>query len=426
VMSTSSPNSRGQGPIIHPSQHVCSERLNRRLQVMAQYGANEKGGVNRQALSAEDLQAQLQMVRWAADMGLQPSSDPAGNLFLRFEGTNPSLAPVLTGSHLDSQPTGGRFDGVYGVLAALEAVEAIRDAGLRPRRAIEIVSWMNEEGSRFAPGMMGSRAYADPASLSDILSVTDACGVSVATALEAIHSGLGEIPHRSLGGCPHAYIEVHIEQGPELERQNKTIGVVTGIQGKRTFRVALLGEAAHAGTSRRAERKDALMAAVRVICALGQQFDDPDDVVKFTVGRLTVEPNAPSVVPSGVTFSIDLRHPDSKELTLLGDLIAPICEAYRGPCSVNVQELSNAMSLEFAPELRNCIRSAAAHLKIAQLDILSAAGHDARYLHQVCASAMIFVPSHQGITHNEAEFTSLKDLVDGTRVLADVICDLAS
>lgn len=424
-MNTSPPNSSGRGPII-PSQHVRSERLNRRLEVMAQYGANEKGGVNRQALSPEDLQAQLQMVRWAADLGLQPSIDPVGNLFLRFEGTDPWLAPVLTGSHLDSQPTGGRFDGVYGVLAALEAVEAIRNAGLRPRRAIEIVSWMNEEGSRFAPGMMGSRAYADPGSLSDILSVTDAGGVSVATALEAIHNGLREIPHRSLGGCPHAYIEAHIEQGPELERQNKTIGVVTGIQGKRTFRVALVGEAAHAGTSHRSERKDALMAAVRVIGALSQQFDDPDDVVKFTVGRLTVEPNAPSVVPNGVTFSIDLRHPDSKELTILGNLIAPVCEAHRGPCSVSVQELSNAMSLEFASELRNCIRSAAAQLEIAHLDILSAAGHDARYMNQVCASAMIFVPSHEGITHNEAEFTSLKDLVDGARVLADVLCDLAS
>jgi N-carbamoyl-L-amino-acid hydrolase len=425
-MSASPPNPSGRGSLYRPSQNVCAERLNLRLEAMAQFGATEKGGVNRQALSAEDLQAQLQMIRWAAELGFQPSTDPAGNLFIRCEGTDPSLAPVLTGSHLDSQPTGGRFDGVYGVLAALEAVQAIRDADLRPRRSIEIVSWMNEEGSRFAPGMMGSRAYADPTSLSEILATTDAHGVSVARALAVVHDGLGNIPHRMLGGRPHAYIETHIEQGPELERQNATIGIVTGIQGKRTFRVNVVGEAAHAGTSRRAERKDALMAAVRAIGALGQQFDDHADVVKFTVGRLTVEPNAPSVVPSDVTFSIDLRHPDSIELNRLGNLVAPVCEAHVAPCSVSVKELSTAMSIEFALHLRDRIRRAAGRLEIAHLDILSAAGHDARYLSEACASAMIFVPSHQGITHNEAEFTSLDDLVDGTRVLADVLCELAS
>jgi N-carbamoyl-L-amino-acid hydrolase len=224
----------------------------------------------------------------------------------------------------------------------------------------------------------------------------------------------------------HAYIETHIEQGPELEQRNATIGVVTGIQGKRTFRITLVGEAAHAGTARRAERKDALMAAVRIIGALSQQFDDDADVVKFTVGRLTVEPNAPSVVPSQVTFSIDLRHPDSMELTRLGDVVAPICEAHKGPCAVAVKELSTAMSVEFAIELRNCIRQAADRLDISHLDILSAAGHDARYLSQVCPSAMIFVPSHEGITHNEAEFTSADDLFDGARVLADVLSELAS
>jgi N-carbamoyl-L-amino-acid hydrolase len=408
------------------SRHVSAERLGRRLDAMAQYGATDKRGVNRQALSAEDLQAQLQMIRWGAELGLQPSTDPAGNLFLRLEGRDPSLAPVLTGSHLDSQPTGGRFDGVYGVLAALEAVEALQNARVTPRRPIEIVSWMNEEGSRFAPGMMGSRAYADPASLDEILATTDADGVSVARALADVHDGLRDVPRRVLGGRPHAYIETHIEQGPELERQQIPIGVVTGIQGKRTFRVSFTGEAAHAGTARRAERKDALMAAVRAIDALSRQFDDAADLVRFTVGRLTVEPNAPSVVPSSVTFSIDLRHPESAELIRLGDLIGPICDAARGPCAVSVRELSTAMSLAFAPDLRARIRAAADDLTIAHLDLLSTAGHDARYLNEVCPSAMIFVPSHQGITHNEAEFTPLDDLVDGARVLADVLGDLAS
>ena len=425
-MSVSSAHSIGSNSAERPSGRVRSDRLNRRLEIMARFGATDKNGVNRQALSTEDLQAQLQMVAWAAELGFQPSTDPAGNLFLRWEGTDSSLAPVLTGSHLDSQPTGGKFDGVYGVLAALEAVEAIKDAGLTPRRSIEIVSWMNEEGSRFAPGMMGSRAYANPASLNEMSATTDAQGISVASALASTHRGLKDIPYRQLGGRPHAFIETHIEQGTELEQRKATIGVVTGIQGKCTFRIALIGEAAHAGTSRRAERKDALMAAVDIISALGEHLHDDADVVKFTVGRLIVEPNAPSVVPSQVTFSIDLRHPDSAVLTKLSDMIGPICEAHKGPCAVAVKELSTAMSTEFAPELRAAIRRAADSLEIAHLDMLSAAGHDARYLGEVCASAMIFVPSHLGITHNEAEFTAAEDLYDGTRVLADVIWELAS
>jgi beta-ureidopropionase / N-carbamoyl-L-amino-acid hydrolase len=425
-MTHPSSHSAGGSVIDRPSQWVRKDRLNGRLATMSTYGTIPNGGVNRQALSAEDLQAQLQLIRWGADLGMQASTDPAGNLFLRLEGTEPTLAPVLSGSHLDSQPTGGRFDGVYGVLAALEAVEAIQEAALSPRRSIEIVSWMNEEGSRFAPGMMGSRAYADPGSLNDILSVTDAGGTSVRDALAFVHDGLRDVPRRPLRGWPHAYVEAHIEQGPVLEREGAVIGVVTGIQGKRTFRVAVAGEAAHAGTATRAERKDALIAAVKMINALAACFHDHRDLVKFTVGRLTVEPNAPSVVPRRVEFSIDLRHPQSAELLRLGDLVRPICEAYADPCRVTVSELSSAMSLEFAPELRDAIRRAADRLGIRHLDILSAAGHDARFLGQLCPAAMVFVPSHNGITHNEAEYTSPDDLADGARVLADVLVELAS
>ncbi len=413
------------GATKRPSEFVNGRRLNDRLAVMATFGAIPNGGVNRQALSAEDLQAQLQLARWGAELGMHASTDPAGNLFLRREGRDPALAPVLSGSHLDSQPTGGRFDGVYGVLAALEAVEAIQEAGLNPRRSIEIVSWMNEEGSRFAPGMMGSRAYAEPHALNDILTVTDVAGVSVREALAFVHDGLRDIPRRPLGGRPNAYVEAHIEQGPLLERAGAVIGVVTGIQGKKTFRVVVTGEAAHAGTARQAERKDALMAAVRMMNALAAGLHDQRDLVRFTVGRLTVEPNAPSVVPRRAEFSIDLRHPQSAELLRLGDLARSICEAHADPCDVNVTELSSAMSLEFAPELREVIRRASDRLRVRHLDILSTAGHDARFLAPLCPAAMIFVPSRNGVTHNESEYTSPDDLTDGARVLADVLAELA-
>lgn len=273
---------------------------------------------------------------------------------------------------------------------------------------------------------MGSMAYAHPGSLSDTLLVKDENGVSVQEALAFVQSGLRDIARRPLGGHPHAYIEAHIEQGPLLERRKAVVGVVSGIQGKRTFRVEIDGETAHAGTSTRAERKDALLAAVRIVDALAKQLHDDADIVKFTVGRLTVEPNAPSVVANRVVFSIDLRHPNSAELTRLGDLIRPICEANAGACRASLAELSTSMSLEFPRPIRDKIRAIASSLKIAHLDLLSAAGHDARHLHQVCPSGMIFVPSRGGITHNEAEYTSAEDLADGARVLTDLLAELSS
>jgi N-carbamoyl-L-amino-acid hydrolase len=229
-----------------------------------------------------------------------------------------------------------------------------------------------------------------------------------------------------LGRKLHAYIEAHIEQGPVLERECRTIGVVTGIQGKRTFAVTVTGEEAHAGTSRRSERKDALLAALGAIQALAALCADPQDLVKFTVGRLDVKPNAPSVVPAQVSFSIDLRHPDSAVLQRLGDEVANVCGAHAGRCSVQVRELSTAMSLEFPSGIRDLIRGAAQSQSISHMDILSSAGHDARYLHAVCPSGMIFVPCKNGISHNEAEFASQDDLAAGARVLVDTLLQLAA
>ncbi|BBU30895.1 Zn-dependent hydrolase [Burkholderia sp. THE68] len=408
------------------SAYVDEKRLTERLAAMARIGATDKGGVNRQALSKEDAAAQRQLVQWGAALGLKPSVDAIGNLFLRLEGADTNAPPVLSGSHLDSQPTGGRFDGVYGVLAAFEAVEAIVASGVKPRVSIDVVAWMNEEGSRFAPGMMGSAVFAGARELDAVLAVVDTDNVSVRNALASVRDSLRDVPARALGGRASAYVEAHIEQGPHLEREGLTIGVVTGIQGKRTFKVRVDGEAAHAGTSTRAERKDALLAAIAMVQALADALHDREDIVKFTVGRFDVKPSAPSVVPSSVDFSIDLRHPDSHVLQALGDRIAAICEAHAGVCAVRVTELSTAMSLDFPEPMRALVRAAAARLELAHRDILSTAGHDARYLHGVCPSAMIFVPSHLGLTHCETEFTSSSDLAAGAKVLADVLSRLAS
>lgn len=409
-----------------PSAFVSQARLTQRLDILAQYGATSSGGVNRQALTSEDIASQQQLIRWGLELGLEPSRDPAGNLFLRLPAVRAEAPPVMSGSHLDTQPTGGRFDGVYGVVAALEAVQAIIESGHRPDRPIDIVAWMNEEGSRFAPGMAGSAAFAGSRTLDEIRAVSDAEGITVAEALDNAARVLSDVPLRPLGSPVAAYVEAHIEQGPILEKENKAVGIVSGIQGKRTFRVTITGESAHAGTSTRAERKDALLAAVRCIQALTDAIHDTHDIVKFTVGRLIVSPNAPSVVPQEVVFSIDLRHPDSNKLMELGDLIASLSAEHSLPCTVAVEELSRAMSLEFDTSIRDRIRSHAERQGISHIDIPSAAGHDARYLNDVCPSGMIFVPCHLGITHNEAESARPEDLADGTRVLADVLLELAS
>ena len=408
-----------------PAAHVRADCLWDRHMQLARHGATAAGGVNRQALSDEEVAARRQLIDWGRALGLSAATDPAGNLFLRLEGTQPELAPVLTGSHLDSQPTGGKFDGVFGVLAGLEAVEAIRAAGIEPMRPIEIVAWMNEEGSRFAPGMMGSRAFSGAVPLETVLAACDGGNVSVRSALATMEAAFPDVPLLPLRRAVAAYVEAHIEQGPILEREGFSVGVVSGIQGKRTFRVSVQGEAAHAGTSCRRERKDALLAATAIIQALAAAMHDAQDVVKFTVGRFDVAPNAPSVVAASVVFTIDLRHPDSALLRALGDRIEGVCAESAGACEVDVKELTTAMSLEFPESMRDLIRGSAERLGIRTMDLHSAAGHDARYLHEICPAGMIFVPCKEGISHNEAESATAGDLADGARVLAQTLVQLA-
>jgi N-carbamoyl-L-amino-acid hydrolase len=405
---------------------VDADRLWQRHQQLARHGATRNGGVNRQALSAEEFDAWREIIGWSRELGLAPFTDPAGNLFLRLEGTDSDAAPVLTGSHLDSQPSGGKFDGVFGVLAGLEAVQAIHESSTALRRPIEVVAWMNEEGSRFAPGMMGSAAFAGATPLAKFLDVRDASGVSVREGLAALHGAFPDLPSRPLQRPVFAYVEAHIEQGPILEREGYAVGVVTGIQGKRTFRVTVQGEEAHAGTTSRGERRDALLAAVRMIDALDHAMRDDGDNVKFTVGKLDVTPNAPSVVAGTAAFSADLRHVDAAVLTSLGDRVPAICSAHAGRCSVDVVELTRAMPLAFPETMTTRVRQSAAALAIRTLDIYSAAGHDARFLHAICPTGMIFVPCKDGVSHNPRESAKPEDLAAGTRVLVDMLAALAN
>lgn len=407
------------------SSCIGSDRLWGRLMRLAEFGATLRGGVSRLALSDEEVAARAELVRWGSEIGLRAFVDDAANLFLSLEGTSPDLPPVLMGSHIDTQPTGGKFDGAYGVVAGVEALHAIVQSGRKPLRSIVVVAWMNEEGSRFAPGMMGSAVFTKTREYEDIIRVQDRNGCTVREAIDrvlAIESGL---PRRGIGFPISAYMEAHIEQGPKLEAHRTTIGVVTGIQGKCTFRVEVQGEESHAGTSPRSERRDALVSANAIVDALQREMWDAEDTVRFTIGSFTVEPNAPSVVPGRVVFSIDLRHHETEVVRRLGDKVAGICQAARGSCDVTVNELLYDPPLRFPDPMQARIADAAQALDLPYEAIASPAGHDARYLHYVCPTGMIFIPCKEGISHNEVESITQADAYAGARVLADVVFALA-
>jgi N-carbamoyl-L-amino-acid hydrolase len=402
------------------------DRLWHRLSALAEFGASEDGGVNRQALSTEEIAARRQLVAWGTAIGLQPHTDSVANLFLTYRGQDAGLSSVLIGSHIDSQPTGGKFDGAYGVLAALESVEAMIAGGYKPRRSITVVAWMNEEGSRFAPGMMGSAVYAGARARADILDIQDSVGRSVREELDTVLRADVGVPVVEKPPRPASYLELHIEQGPILELENKVIGAVTGIHGKRTYRVHVSGEENHAGTSPRSVRRDALAAAVDIVKALQDALWDRDDVTRFTVGQFTVTPNAPSVVPAKVVFSIDLRNPNADELRRLGDAIPETCAKAKGRCKVAVKELLHDPPLEFPPAICQMIGRIASQLDIPWMNIPSGAGHDARYLHYICPTGMIFIPCKDGISHNPAESILRSHATDGARVLAEAAFELAN
>lgn len=404
---------------------INADRLWTRLMALAEIGATPAGGVNRQALSDGEIAAWRRAIGWAREAGLTPSTDAAGNLFLTLAGRDRAASPVLLGSHLDSQPTGGKFDGAAGVMAALEAAVSLAEQSDRPARDVIVVAWMNEEGSRFAPGMMGSEAFTGERNMDAIRAARDADGISVGEALDRLHQAFPDVPHRPLGFAAGAYLELHIEQGPLLEAADCAIGVVTGIQGKKTFQVVVEGAEGHAGTLAQQERRDALAAFARMAAALHAEIGTVDDDIKFTIGRVAVVPNAPSVVPSRVSFSIDLRHPDNAVLDAAGARIAALCQQNAAPCAVTVTPLVDAPSNAFDPRLRASIAEAAREQGHSAMEILSAAGHDARHLAKICPAAMIFIPCRDGASHVEHEWAEPDHVAAGASVLAQVLRELA-
>lgn len=405
---------------------VREDRLWGRLMDMAKIGAIPGNGVNRQALSKEDIAARRQLIGWARARGFGVEVDGIGNLFVRRPGRVPDASPILTGSHLDSQPSGGRFDGVYGVLAGFEALEALEDAEAITERPVVAVAWTNEEGGRFAPGAMGSMVFTGARALQDCLQVMDAEGVRFGDALAETLRATPEAESVAFNFPLAAYVEAHIEQGPRLEAEGVPIGVVTGIQGSRWFEVEVLGESAHAGTTPLRGRRDALQDAVAAIRRLNEIMHDETDTVRFTVGRFEVTPNSPNTVASRVMFTIDLRHPDGETLDRLGDAIGPACERAAQRCQVRVRETFRRWPCVFDARIQDTIAESARRLALPAIRMPSGAFHDAQFLNDVCPSGMIFVPCEKGISHNPAENAKPEDLAAGARVLALTLAKLAA
>lgn len=398
---------------------VDGARLWQSLMDLARIGGTEKGGVCRLALTDLDRQGRDLFVRWATEAGCEVRVDAIGNIFARRPGRDNSLPAVMTGSHIDTQPTGGKFDGNYGVLAGLEVLRTLNDAGVQTDAPLELAVWTNEEGSRFVPVMMGSGVYAGAFTLEHALSQQDRDGVSVQQALHGIgYDGKAAVPPAQPGGVG-AYFEAHIEQGPVLEAADTVIGVVTAALGQRWYDIVLTGVEAHAGPTPMPLRRDALLAASELVLAVNQIALAHAPTARGTVGWMDVFPNSRNVIPGRVRMTVDLRAADDATLSAMDTALraaADAAAAARG-VTAQVEQVVYFPPQPFAPALVQSVREGAQALSMSAMDVVSGAGHDAVYLARVAPAAMIFVPCKDGISHNEIEDARPEHLEAGCNVL---------
>ncbi len=392
------------------------------LMEMARIGATEKGGVCRLALTDLDRAARDLFVRWCEEAGCTVRVDAMGNIFARRAGRNDDLPPVVAGSHLDTQPTGGKFDGAYGVLAALEVLRTLNDGGVATEAPVEIVCWTNEEGSRFAPAMIGSGVFAGLFDLDEAYGCTDTEGRRLGDELERIgYKGEG------LGRPIAAYFEAHIEQGPILEAEGRTIGVVTGAQGQRWYEVTLTGQESHAGPTPMDRRRDALVGAARIVTEVNRIGHAYQPHACATVGMVEVRPNSRNVIPGEVFLTVDLRHPEDERLAAMDrELHAAVARiADDGGLVARLEQVMQFDAQPFDPDCIALVRDGAERAGLAHMDIVSGAGHDAVYVARIAPAGMIFVPCENGISHNEIENASPEDLAAGCQVLLHAVLEKA-
>ncbi|CAO3908601.1 Zn-dependent hydrolase [Achromobacter mucicolens] len=403
-----------------PPLSINGNRLWQSLMDLAQIGATPKGGNCRLALTALDGQGRDLVTGWMRDAGMTVRVDQVGNIFARRAGRNDSLPPVMTGSHIDTQPTGGKFDGCYGVLAGLEVIRTLNDAGVTTEAPLEVAIWTNEEGSRFVPVMMGSGVFAGKFPLETALSARDAQGISVRDELQAI----GYAGADPVGGRPvDAYFEAHIEQGPILEHEEKTVGVVTGSLGLRWYDVTVTGMEMHAGPTPMPIRRDALFATSFLLQAVVNIANTHQPHGRGTVGEIHAYPGSRNVIPGQVRFTTDLRHEDEVTLDRMDRDWRRICDdiAVAHGVRVDVKDVQYFPPTPFDPDLVDKVRKGAEDRGLPAMNIVTGAGHDAVYMAAVAPTAMIFVPCKDGISHNEIEDARPEHLEAGCNVLLDAM-----
>ena len=376
--------------------------------------------MRRLALSAEDGEGRERFTSWCRELGLAVRTDAMGNIFARREGRDPARPPVLFGSHLDSQPSGGRFDGALGVLAGLEVMRSLRDLDLPTEAPVELVNWTDEEGSRFGRSLMGSGVWAGVYPEAEIMASRDGAGVTVAEALD----GIGARGPDAASAFPaDAYFELHIEQGPILEREERRIGVVTGAQAQVWWDARVAGQDSHAGTTPPSARRDALVCAARVVDLVDRLMRARGEDGRGTVGFLEVLPNSRNVVPGEARFSVEFRHPDTAEMERLAVEFPREAQAIARACGTELalDELFRFPHQPFDPDCVELVRQAAFRLGLPARDIVSGAGHDAVYLARRVPTAMVFVPCKDGLSHNEAESILPEDAEAGCQVLFEAV-----
>ncbi|HET9610130.1 MAG TPA: Zn-dependent hydrolase [Acidimicrobiales bacterium] len=408
-----------------PRPLVRPERLLADLEALARVGDTGDGGNCRLALTDDDAGGRELVVGWMRDLGLDVRVDRIGNVVATRPGTDPGLDPVMTGSHIDTVRTGGRYDGTLGVLAGLEVVRALDDAGLRTRRPLSVAFFTDEEGSRFAPDMLGSLVYVGGMALEDALGIVGIDGAVLGDELARIDwAGDAAVP----GPVPHAFVELHIEQGPLLEEQGVTIGAVTGVQGISWHELTLTGQSNHAGTTPMHLRHDAAYAAAEITTFVRRLAAELGGHQVGTVGRLDLHPDLVNVVAARAAMTVDLRNTDDAVLAEAERrLRAHVAEAADAEgVEAAWRRLARFAPVAFDPGVVDLVERTADKLGHSVMRLPSGAGHDAQMLARTCPTGMVFVPSRGGISHNPAEHTEPEQLAAGAQVLADVLVDLAS
>ena len=403
---------------------INGQRLWDSLMELAQIGATPKGGVCRLTLTDLDKQGRDLVTGWAREAGMSVTIDKIGNVFMRRPGRDDSLPPIMTGSHIDTQPTGGKFDGNYGVLAGIEVVRTLNDHGIETEAPIEVAFWTNEEGSRFVPVMMGSGVFAKAFTLEHAYAATDTEGKTVKGELERI----GYIGEQEPGDHPiGAYFETHIEQGPVLEDNDKTIGVVSGVLGIRWFDCTVTGMEAHAGPTPMALRKDAMLAATRIMQDVVAAAHRHPPHGRGTVGMVQVFPNSRTVIPGRVKFSIDLRNSTDELVDAMVAEVKALADQVAREHGVQVQIdlVSSYPAQQFHAECVEAVGRAAARLGYSHMPAVSGAGHDAVYMAKLAPAGMIFIPCKDGISHNEIEDAQPAHIEAGCNVLLHAMLERA-